>query len=406
MTEKGLIGIVKTIGIIEENIYMKGTSGHDIEFAKGLEGVISNTTGIGYVDGTNGRLIYRGYDIRDLADYSSYEETAYLLLYGTLPNQEELSLFTQKLTSYRAIPDDVMARIVDLPCPCHPMSLLRTGVSLLECSGEICRTAEDLEGTREEGIRLIAQMATLTAEIARHLMRRPPVPPDPTLPHAANFLYMLTGEAPVPLAARVMDVALILHADHGMNASTFASMVVASTLSDLYSCITAGIASLKGPLHGGANEKVIEMLTQLSSEQEAEAYVEQAIAKKQKIMGFGHRVYKTYDPRARILQQYAEEITEITGNQKLFKIARVIEKGVIEAYGHKGVLPNVDFYSGLIYHSLGIDHGMFTPIFAVSRIAGWVARILEYLEDNRLFRPRAVYTGPHDRRFIPMKERS
>lgn len=377
-----------------------------IDFAKGLEGVVSNTTKIGYVDGQEGRLLYRGYDIRDLAEHSTFEETVYLLLYGALPNRKELSDFSQKLASHREIPNDVMARIMDLPCPCHPMSLLRTGISLLECTGESCYVAEDVESKREEGIKLIAQMATLTAEIGRHLKKQPPIDPDRNLPHAANFLYMLNGECADPLAERVMDVALVLHADHGMNASTFASMVVASTLTDLFSAITAGISSLKGPLHGGANERVIQMLMSLSSVEEAEKYVQESIAKKEKIMGFGHRVYKAYDPRAKILQKYAKEVTEITGNQQFFEIAQTIEKRVIEAYAHKGILPNVDFYSGLIYHSLGIESSLFTPIFTVSRIAGWVARIIEYLEDNRLFRPRAVYVGPKELTYLPMEERA
>lgn len=384
---------------------MKENQADNQAFSKGLDGVISNTTKIGYVDGQAGRLFYRGYDIRDLAEHSTYEETAYLLLYGNLPNLKELTVFSEKLMSYRALPPDVLKRIADLPCPCHPMSMLRTGISLLECITDTCRTAEDIESKREEGIKLIAQMATLTAEIARFLKHQAPIPPDPDLSHASNFLYMLNGKKPEPLVARVMDLALILHADHGMNASTFASMVVASTLTDLYSAITAGIASLKGPLHGGANERVIQMLMSLGSVQEAESYVERAVANKEKIMGFGHRVYKTYDPRARIFQRYARDVTEMTGNRRLFEIAQAVEKRVTEAYAQKGIFPNVDFYSGLIYHCLGVDKGIFTPIFAVGRIAGWVARIIEYLEDNRLFRPRAVYVGPHDLTYLPMEKR-
>jgi citrate synthase len=384
---------------------MKEKGNENLDFAKGLEGVICNTTEIGFVDGQAGKLLYRGYDINDLAQYSTYEETVYLLLYGKLPNQKELFKFTEKLISYRKIPDDVMERIMDLPCPCHPMSLLRTGLSLLECTGESCHTANDVESKREEGIQLISQMATLTAEIARHLQTKPPVSPDPSLSHAANFLYMIRGERAEPLAEKIMDVNLILHADHGMNASTFAAMVVASTLSDLYSAITAGISSLKGPLHGGANERVIEMLTSFSSTDEAEAFVKRAVAKKEKIMGFGHRVYKAYDPRAKILQRYARQITELTGNDQLFVIAKAVEKRAMEALSEKGILPNVDFYSGLIYHGLGLDRGIFTPIFAVSRIAGWIARIIEYLEDNRLFRPKAVYMGPKGLSYVPLEKR-
>ena len=384
---------------------MRYISNEKIEFTKGLEGVISNSTQIGYVDGEAGKLYYRGYDVDDLAEHSTYEETAYLLLYGKLPNQKELAAFSKKLASYRALPSNVLDRLVDMPCPCHPMSMLRTGVSLLECMDESCPIAEDLESKKEYGIKLIAQMATLTADIARHRENLSPVEPDPSLSHAANFLYMLNGKRSEPLAERVMDVALILHADHGMNASTFASMVVASTLSDLYSAITAGIGSLKGPLHGGANERVIQILKGLSSVEEAEAFVERAISKKEKIMGFGHRVYKAYDPRAKIFQGYARELTELTGNDSLYAIAQTIEKRVTEAYAEKGILPNVDFYSGLIYHSLGIDGSIFTPIFAVSRIAGWVARVVEYLDDNRLFRPRAIYNGPLDVPYIPVEER-
>ncbi len=377
----------------------------DPGFARGLEGVVSNTTRIGYVDGTAGRLSYRGYSIEDLAEYSTYEETVYLLLNGKLPNLSELEEFTGQLTANRAVPDEVMDRITHLPCPCHPMSILRSGISLLECVDEACSIAEDLPGKKDAGIKLIAQMATLTAAISRHLEGKEPVAPDPDLPHGGNFLYMLRGKRAEALEERVMDLSLILHADHGMNASTFASMVVASTLSDLHSAVSAGVSTLKGALHGGANERVIRMLTGFSSVADAETYVEQALAEKTKIMGFGHRVYKTYDPRAKIFQRYARELTELTGNEALFEIARTIEERVTEAYGSKGIFPNVDFYSGLIYHSLGIDGSIFTPIFAVSRIAGWVARILEYLEDNRLFRPRAVYEGPPDLPYLPIKKR-
>ncbi len=384
---------------------MKNQKNRETDFAKGLEGIVSNTTRIGYVDGEAGKLSYRGYDIEDLAEHSSYEETVYLLLNGKLPTLSELEEFTDKLKGNRTVADEVMNRITHLPCPCHPMSMLRSGISLLECIDDTCRIAEDLEEKKEAGIKLIAQTATLTAAVARHLQEKEPVPPDPALPHGANFLYMLRGERAKPLEERVMDLSLILHADHGMNASTFASMVVASTLSDLHSAVSSGIATLKGPLHGGANERVIRMLTGISSIAEAEAFVEKVLAEKTKIMGFGHRVYKTYEPRAKILQGYAKKLTELTGNEELFEIAQTIEKRVTEAYGSKGIFPNVDFYSGLIYHSLGIDESIFTPIFAVSRIAGWVARILEYLEDNRLFRPRAVYTGPTDLPYVPVRER-
>jgi citrate synthase len=384
---------------------MNESSRKERSFAKGLEGIVSNVTKIGYVDGEAGKLSYRGYDINDLAEHSTYEETAYLLLNGDLPNVSELQAFREKLISYRTVPEEVLNRLAHPPCPCHPMSMLRSGISLLECFDEACTVAVDWESKKEKGIQLIAQMATLTAAITRLLDGKQPVAPDPALGHGANFLYMLRGERAEPLAERMMDLSLILHADHGMNASTFAAMVVASTLSDIHSAVSAGIATLKGPLHGGANEQVIRMLTGLSSVAEAEDYLERAIANKEKIMGFGHRVYKTYDPRARILQRYAKELTDLTDNEKMYEIAQAIEHRVTERYGSKGIFPNVDFYSGLIYHSLGIDGSIFTPIFAVSRVAGWVARILEYLEDNRLFRPRAVYRGPRDLPYVPLDDR-
>ncbi|MDF1557884.1 MAG: citrate synthase/methylcitrate synthase [ANME-2 cluster archaeon] len=376
-----------------------------LDFAKGLEDVVASTTSIGYLDGQLGKLVYRGYDIFDLADRSTFEETVYLLLYGKLPTGNELVTFNDKLVSYRPVMDEVMDRLARLPCPCHPMSMLRSGISLMECIDETCQVAQGIEGKQEMGIKLIAQMPTLTAGIARILNNEQPVPPDPELDHAANFLYMLAGKRADPLAERVMDVSLILHADHGMNASTFAALVVAATLSDLHSAITSGISALKGPLHGGANEMVIRMLLKLHSEEEAENYADEVIASNKRIMGFGHRVYKTIDPRAKILQQYAEDLSNITGNQQLYRVARTIERRGIEAYGKKGVCPNIDFYSGLVYHSLGIHTDMFTPIFAVSRTAGWVARILEYLENNRIFRPRAVYVGPKDLNYVPIDER-
>ena len=375
------------------------------EFVKGLEDVIASTTSIGYIDGQEGKLVYRGYDIFDLAEYSSFEETVYLLLYGKLPNQVELKAFKEKLVTYRPVMNEVMDRLAQFPCPCHPMSILRSGISLMECINESCRGSGNIEGEIEEGIKLIAQIPTLTAGIARILNNEPPVQPDPELDHAANFLYMLKGKRAHPMAERIMDISLILHADHGMNASTFASLVVAATLSDIYSSITTGISALKGPLHGGANEMVIQMLLNLNSVKEAEEYMDEVIANNKKIIGFGHRVYSTIDPRAKILQRYAEELCNITGNQQLYSIARTIETRGIEAYGKKGVYPNVDFYSGLIYHSMGIPGNMFTPIFAVSRTAGWVARIIEYLEDNRIFRPRALYVGLKGLSYVPIDKR-
>jgi len=385
---------------------MDDTNKNNPEFARGLQDIVASITRIGYIDGQAGKLVYRGYDINQLAEHSTYEETVFLLLYGKLPDQAELSAFNEKLISYRHVMDEVINKLTQLPCPCHPMSMLRTGISHMECIDDVCLIPADIQSKQEAGVKLIAQIPVLTAAISRILDNKAPVPPDSSLSHAANFLYMLKGERADPLEEKAMDVSLIIHADHGMNASTFASLVVAATLSDIHSAITAGIAALKGPLHGGANEEVMKMLLNFHSVEEAEYYVKDLVAKNKRIVGFGHRVYNTYDPRAVMLEQYAKDISLITNNKELYEIAHTIEKKGVEGLGHKGVFPNVDFYSGLIYYSMGIDTKMFTPIFAVSRIAGWVARIIEYLEDNSIFRPRAVYVGPRDLKYVPVEERA
>lgn len=375
-----------------------------IELGRGLEGAITNETKIGYVDGQKGWLVYRGYNIFDLAEHSSFEETSYLLLFGKLPKDDELSDFKKKLVEYRKVPEVVMDVLKSIPKEVHPMSALRTGVSVLGCFD---RKAEEVtsENDTEIGIKLISQMATIAGAIGRIRKEKEPIEPDPELDHSANFLYMMNGERPDDFSAKVMDVSLILHADHGMNASTFTCMVVNSSLTDLYSSVCAGICSLKGPLHGGANERALADLLKLKDEEDAVKYVKDCVSRKKKIMGFGHRVYKAYDPRAKVLGQYSQKVTELKGMGHLYKIAKKVEEEVIAAYGEKGIFPNVDFYSGTIYYAMGIDVPMFTPIFAVSRISGWVARVLEYLPENRIFRPRAVYVGPLEERYIRINER-
>ncbi len=375
-----------------------------IQLGKGLEGAITNHTKIGYVDGEKGWLVYRGFNIFDLAEHSNYEETAFLLLFGHLPTQKELDDFKKKLVGYRRIPREVVGALKMLPKQCHPMAALRTGISVLGC---LDSKADDVtvENDTEIAIKLISQMATVAAAIARIRKGQEPLNPDSSLGHTANFLYMALGEKPNDLMAKVMDVSMILHADHGMNASTFTCMVVNSSLSDLYSTVCSGIGSLKGPLHGGANERALAEMLPLKSEQEAVAYVKDCIVNKKKIMGFGHRVYKAYDPRAKVLGQYSQEVTEKMGMGHLFKIAKKVEDEVIAAYGEKGIFPNVDFYSGTIYYALGIEVPLFTPIFAVSRVAGWVARVLEYLPENRIFRPRAVYVGDMEKSYVPIDQR-
>jgi len=379
----------------------------EVTIGKGLEGAITCGTKIGYVNGTKGWLIYRGYNCFDLAEKSCFEETSYLLLFGKLPTRGELDTFKKKLIGYRSVPDIVLNILKEIPTPnTHPMSALRTAVSVL---GTLDETAEDtsVEAETEVAIKLIAQLPTLAGAIARIRKGNEPIAPDSTLSHAANFLYMMIGEKPDPVAERIMDVALILHADHGMNASTFTTMVINSSLSDMYSSVVGGISSLKGPLHGGANERVLYDLEEIGSVDNVEPWFKEARRTKRKVMGFGHRVYKAYDPRARILGPLARMLAEKNPeDKKLYEIAARLDKIVCEELGkEKKVFPNVDFYSGLVYRSLGIETAMFTPIFAVSRVAGWTARVLEYLADNRIFRPRAVYTGPIKAEYIPIDER-
>jgi len=374
------------------------------EYARGLEGVVTNETAVGYVDGVKGQLVYRGYSIEDLAEHSSYEETAYLLLFGKLPTQQELDGFKAKLVSYRSIPGQVIDVLKALPRSAHPMAMLRTGISALGCFNPKADQAT-VENDTEIGFKLIAQMATVTAAVARIRKGVDPVDPDPSLDHTANFLYMAGGEKADPFITRVMDVALILHADHGNNASTFSCMAVNSSLSDLYSAIVAGIGSLKGPLHGGANEQALKELLSIGSQDRVDDYVKKRLEEKKKFIGFGHRVYKTYDPRAKILGRYSKEVTERKGMDHLHETARRLEEQVVAEFGERGIFTNVDFYSGTIYHSLGFEAPMFTTLFAVSRIAGWVARILEYLPENRLFRPRALYVGELEAHYIPIDQR-
>ncbi len=374
------------------------------EYAKGLDGVIACESTIGYVDGQAGKLIYRGYSIFDLAEHSSFEETSYLLLYGKLPTQSELDNFKKKLVAQRTLPREVLDVLKLVAKDAHPMASLRTGVSVL---GALDKNAENdsMDYYEEVSVNLIAKMATIAGAISRIRQGKEPVDPDPGLDHASNFMYMMNGEKADDYTNNVMDISLILHADHGLNASTFTSMVVASSMSDMYSAICGGISSLKGPLHGGANEQVMHMLKEIGTVDKVDAWVDDAISTKKKIMGFGHRVYKAYDPRATILGKYSEECGKIHNQEVLYEMAKKMEEKVIAAYGERGIFPNVDFYSGTIYNAFGIETRMFTPIFAVSRISGWVARVLEYVKNNRIFRPRAIYTGTMEAEYVPIDKR-
>jgi citrate synthase len=379
----------------------------DAKIGRGLEGAISNTTKIGYVNGAKGWLIYRGYNTFDLSEKSTFEETSYLLLFGKLPTKRELDEFNQKLVGYRELPKEVHTVLKAVPtAKSHAMAVLETTVAAL---GTLDPNAENTSVANETeiAIRLIAQMATISGAIARIRKGKEPIAPRADLSHSANFLYMMTGQEPDEVNERIMDASLILHADHGMNASTFTAMVVNSSLSDMYSSIVAGIASLKGPLHGGANEKVLYDLQEIGVPEKVESWYRKARETKRKVMGFGHRVYKAYDPRARVLGPIAKAMAETNAEvKKLYDIAVKLEDLVCAELGaEKKIFPNVDFYSGIIYKAMGIETAMFTPIFAVSRVSGWAARVLEYLADNRLFRPRGVYIGPVKADYVPIISR-
>ena len=376
----------------------------NFQYSRGLEGVIAAITSISCIDGEEGILIYRGIPIQVIAKNSTFEETAYFLLFGKLPTRTELDYFIGDLKEHRALSEQEINCIMNFPRDAHPMDALRTAVSIMGLHDPM-RGAESRDINLRIGIKIIAKIPSIISAFDRMRNGKEIVPPDSSLSHAENFLYMLKGEKPDTEDARILDIALILHADHGMNASTFGSMVTASTLSDMYSAIVTGIGTLKGPLHGGANERVLKMIKDIGAEDKAEAYVMAALAEHRKIMGFGHRVYKAYDPRAEILKDYAERLSEKNGDMKFINIGKKIEEVMIREVGKKGIFPNVDFYSGIVYHFLGIPTDLFTPIFAMSRVAGWVSHIIEYLQANRIFRPRAIYNGPIDVEYTPIEER-
>ena len=369
---------------------------------KGLQDVVANESSICFIDGDRGILSYRGIDIHELAERSTFEETAFLLWNGHLPNGEGLTAFSATLAAARQLPTPVLDFLRGLPKESSPMEVLRTAVSLLPIyEGDGTSTAHD--ANLRKSFALTAQIAMIVAIFDRLRKGRAVVEADPTLSHAANFLWMLTGERPSDTAARALDVALILHADHELNASTFAARVIAATLSDMHSAITGAIGALKGPLHGGANEAVMKLLYAVdASGEDPVEHVRGLLAARQKISGFGHRVYTTEDPRATHLRQMSHDLGQ-DANPKWYKMSREIELFVKE---QKRLNANVDFYSASTYTTLGIDMDLFTPIFAVSRIAGWCAHVLEQHDDNRLIRPRAEYTGPaYPAPYVPIEQR-
>lgn len=378
-------------------------------YSPGLAGVPVAESAVSTIDGQLGKLSYRGIDIEELAEKSSFEETSFLLIYGRLPTVEELSSFDEELRHHRRIKFGIRDMMKCFPETAHPMDALQTCVAVLGMyypieAGLNQKLTE--EETRDVYLRLIAKLPTIIAAYARMRKGDDPIQPRDDLSHAANFLYMLTGDEPSALAERIMDVALIVHAEHTMNASTFSTLVVASSQADPYSTISAAVGSLSGSLHGGANEDVLRMLDEIGSLENAEPFLRNKLENKQKIAGFGHRVYKTKDPRATLLQKLYIDLTKELGEDPTYEIASFVEQFSAETLGKKGICPNVDFYSGIVYRKLGIETDLFTPIFAMSRVSGWLAHWKEQLNDGRIFRPMQIYTGKTNEKYIPIEERS
>jgi len=372
---------------------------------KGLDNVYVKESRICFIDGEASKLFYRGFSIEDLANNSTYEETAYLLIHGWLPTASQLDQFTSTLESYRPLEPEILELIRSLPTQSDPMDVLRTAVSALG-SYDPQPMTDDLSVRIDKSLRILAKIPTIIAAFDRLRNQRQPIPPMGHQSHAAEFLYMLTGKEPDAKDVHAMDVALILHAEHEMNASTFACTVTASTLADMYSIMTSGIGTLRGPLHGGANEAALRTVLEVGAPDRAEKYVVDALAQKKRIMGFGHRVYKTWDPRYLILKKFAGELAVKKGQTQLFDTAVAIENSARRHLEGTPIFPNVDSYSGIVFHLLGIQTDLFTPIFAMSRIAGWTAHAIEYLESNRLIRPKALYVGPVGLPYTPIALRS
>ncbi len=373
-------------------------------FSKGLEGVVAAETRMSFIDGEKGILEYVGIPIDALARNSTFEETVFLLWNTRLPNKAELDALSKQIRSRTKLPPKLIDIIKGMPTDAQPMHVLRTAVSALSLF-DPNPNATDIPSAQEKALNILAQIPTIIAAFDRYRRGLEIVAPRTDLTFSQNFLYMLNGKEPTEAMARGFDICMILHADHGLNNSTFTARVVTSTLSDMYSAITAAIGSLRGPLHGGANEEVMEMLGEIPSIDAVEPYIMGKLAKKDRIMGFGHRVYKTIDPRATFLKTFAKQIASDTGNQKLYEMSTKIEQIMAREVGAKGIYPNVDFYSATTYHSIGLKLDLFTPMFAMSRVSGWAGHCIEQLSDNRLYRPAAKYVGPHDAPYVPMEKR-
>jgi citrate synthase len=402
-----VFGTSVPVEILNENhIFIGGTSMEQQAYAKGLEGVIAAESKICQIDGNKGKLYFRGYSIEDLAEHCTYEEVTYLLLYDDLPTTEQLDNFSKKMRASREISEPIKTMIHTFPTGAHPMELLQSVVSYLSSYIEH-KIKHSLYCNCRDTLHQVVQMATVVATYERYRNGKEYVKPRMDLSHGANFLYMLRGREPEPLEGEIMDKCLLLHAEHGFNASTFTSRVVASTLSTCYCSISAAIGALYGSLHGGANEKVMEMVEEIGNKENVKGWIDRALGKKQKVMGMGHRVYKAKDPRSITMERYLKQLSEIKNDFRYYEILKEVEQVFREKMEEKGkpIYPNVDFFSGAVYRLLGIHPLLFTPLFAMARVSGWLAHILEQRQDNRIFRPKSLYVGPDPRPFVKRKER-
>jgi 2-methylcitrate synthase len=378
------------------------TEDKDIHVHRGLKGIYFERSGTSFIDGKAGELRYRGYSIHDLARHSTFEETAYLLIHGELPRRDELKAFVTDLTGARQLPPSVLRLIEDIKSD-HPMAVLRSAVSALSCD-DADAAGNSMEAVRRKGVRLTAQVPMIVAALESMRQGRKPAVPDPELSHAANFLWMLQGKKPTVHAARLLDKDLILHAEHGSNASSFAARVVISTDADVHAAVTAAVAALSGPSHGGAAEDVMRMAEEIGTPENAAAYVQAKRKKGEPVTGFGHRVYRTEDPRARHMREGVEQLSREMGEPKWFDILQAVV-AAMRPYARFGVNVNVDFYSGVIYYLNGIPADLFVPIFAMGRMPGWIAQCLEQLANNILIRPLTLYDGPPPRDYVPIDQR-
>lgn len=375
------------------------------DFMPGLAGVPAAKSAVSDVDGERGILVYRGIRVEELCAGSSYLETAYLLLFGQLPNRDAFTRWQQDISRHRRVKYSIIDLMKCLPEQGHPMDALQAAVAALGMFYP-GRNVKDIENNYWSAVRLVAKLPTIVAAWARLRHGDDPIPPRDDLGFSENFLYMLTETVPHPLWGDVFDDCLILHAEHTMNASTFTGLVTASTLADPYTVVASAIGALKGPLHGGANEEVIQMLKEIGTPEKVSSYVEEHLKNKRKLMGFGHRVYKVKDPRAIILQRLCERLFQECGSSPLYELALKVEQAAGQLLNGKGIYPNVDFYSGVVYEKMGIETDLFTPLFAMARVSGWLAHWLEQLRENKLFRPDQIYAGEHNRPYVPLDQRA